>query len=407
MPGCPEIGLRPIVTSDGPAGVRGVIKDERAPSTSLPCPSALGATWDPGLVTELGAALGREARGKAVDVLLAPTINLMRTPLGGRGFECFAEDPVLTAALAVAYVRGVQSAGVAATAKHFVGNDSETRRWTYDAKIAEHVLRELYLVPFEAAVLDGGAMAVMAAYSGVNGASMTGNGPLLRGLLKGEWGFDGLVVSDWHAARQHRVAPRWPGWTWCMPGPDGPWGARLAAAVADGRVSEDILDDKVLRLLRLARRVGALGRQTRRGLGPVAARRPMPDLLRRAAAASFVLLRNEDAALPLDPAALRRSGTPVITVTGPNAFWPTIQGGGSAGVMPAGGVGARRRDRAPRWPAGPPCAPPRAARPGSRCPLPRPARCVDPVTGEPGVRPGVPRPRAARCSPPSTATARC
>ncbi|HEY2287535.1 MAG TPA: glycoside hydrolase family 3 N-terminal domain-containing protein, partial [Streptosporangiaceae bacterium] len=338
VPGSPEIGLRPIVTSDGPAGVRGVIKDERSPSTSLPCPSALGATWDPSLVLELGAALGREARGKAVDVLLAPTINLMRTPLGGRGFECFAEDPVLTAELAVAYVRGVQSAGVAATVKHFAGNDSETQRWTYDARIAETVLRELYLVPFEAAVKAGGALAVMAAYNGVNGATMTTSEPLLRGVLKGEWGFDGVVMSDWHAARQ-TVATALGGLDLVMPGPDGPWGDQLAAAVADGRVSEAVLDDKVLRLLRLARRVGALvdadshvagspaaaGNATAEG-GPVA-----PELLRRAAAASFVLLRNEAGALPLDPAALSR-----VTVAGPNAFWPTIQGGGSAGVMPAG-----------------------------------------------------------------------
>jgi len=228
VPGSPEIGLRPIVTSDGPAGVRGVIKDERSPSTSLPCPSALGATWDPGLVRELAAALGREARGKAVDVLLAPTINLMRTPLGGRGFECFAEDPVLTAELAVAYVQGVQSAGVAATIKHFVGNDSETQRWTYDARIAEHVLRELYLIPFEAAV-RGGALAVMAAYSGVNGASMTANEPLLRGVLKGEWGFDGVVMSDWHAARQ-TVGTALAGLDLVMPGPGaGPHGRRLPA----------------------------------------------------------------------------------------------------------------------------------------------------------------------------------
>jgi beta-glucosidase len=387
VPGSPEIGLRPIVTSDGPAGVRGVIKDERSPSTSLPCPSALGATWDPDLVLELGAALGREARGKAVDVLLAPTINLMRTPLGGRGFECFAEDPVLTAELAVAYVRGVQSAGVAATVKHFVGNDSETQRWTYDAKIAEHVLRELYLVPFEAAVKAGGVLAVMAAYSGVNGASMTVNEPLLRGVLKDEWGFDGVVMSDWHAARD-TIGTALGGLDLVMPGPDGPWGEKLAQAVADGRVSEAVLDDKVLRLLRLARRVGALvdadshtasghtaaGHATAEG-GPVA-----PELLRRAAAASFVLLRNEAGALPLDPAGL---GT--VTVAGPNAFWPTIQGGGSAGVMPAGRsapadairdaldgrVTVRAAVGCQTW---------------ESVPAPPPGSLRDPATGEPGVR---------------------
>ena len=258
LPGCPAIGLRPVVTSDGPAGVRGIAKDERTPSASLPCPAALGATWDPDLVRELAAALGQEARSKNVDVLLAPTINLMRTPLGGRGFECFSEDPVLTAALAVAYVRGVQDAGVAATPKHLVANDSETRRWIYDARIEPHVLRELYLVPFEACVRDAGAQLVMAAYNSVNGATMTENTALLRDLLKGEWGFDGVVTSDWHAARS-TVATALATLDICMPGPDGPWGEKLACAVAAGEVSEDVLDDKVLRVLRLARRVGALG----------------------------------------------------------------------------------------------------------------------------------------------------
>ena len=157
--GAPAIGLRPMIVSDGPSGVRGVTKDERHPSTCLPCPSATGATWDTELITELAAALGAEARGKGVDVLLAPTINLMRTPMGGRGFECFSEDPVLTARMAVAFITGLQSAGVAATVKHFVGNDSETERWTYDVVVSEQVLRELYLAPFETCVREAGTAA--------------------------------------------------------------------------------------------------------------------------------------------------------------------------------------------------------------------------------------------------------
>jgi beta-glucosidase len=179
-PAFEAIGLRAMVTSDGPAGVRGTTKDERKPSACLPCPSALGATWDTELVYSLAVALGVEARSKGVDVLLAPTVNLMRTPLGGRGFECFAEDPVLTARIASAYVRGVQHAGVAATVKHFVGNDSETGRWNYDARIAEGVLREVYLVPFEACVREGGTLLIMAAYNKVNGSPMTENVRLLR-----------------------------------------------------------------------------------------------------------------------------------------------------------------------------------------------------------------------------------
>ena len=325
--GAEALGLRPMITSDGPAGVRGVVLDERQPSSSLPCPSALGATWDPDLVRELGAALGAEARGKGVDVLLAPTINLMRTPLGGRGFECFAEDPVLTAVLAVAFVRGVQGAGVAATAKHFVGNDSETERWTYDARISESVLRELYLAPFEACVREAGVALVMAAYNKVNGIPMTEHARLLRDVLKGEWGFDGVVTSDWHAARS-TAGTALAALDLAMPGPDGPWGGQLAAAVADGSVAADVLDDKVIRLLRLADRVGALG-DSADSATPVPA--PVdPELLRRAAAASFVLLRNEnDAALPIDPALVRR-----VAVIGPNAIRPAIHGGGSAVVMP-------------------------------------------------------------------------
>jgi beta-glucosidase len=225
--GADALGPRPMITSDGPAGVRGVVLDERHPSSSLPCPSALGATWDPGLVGELAAALGAEARAKGVDVLLAPTINLMRTPLGGRVFECFAEDPVLTARLGVAFVRGVQSAGVAGCVKHFVGNDSETQRWTYDARIAEHVLRELYLAPFEACVREAGAALVMAAYNKVNGVPMTEHAQLLRDVLKDEWGFDGVVTSDWHAARS-TAATALAALDLAMPGPDGPWGVPLA-----------------------------------------------------------------------------------------------------------------------------------------------------------------------------------
>ena len=255
--GLAAAGLRPMITSDGPAGVRGITKDDRNPSASLPCPSALGATWDAGLVRELAAALGAEARSKGIDAVLAPTINLMRTPLGGRGFECFSEDPELSARLAVGYVTGLQSAGVAATVKHYVGNDSENERWTYDAQISEGVLRELYLVPFEAAVREAGAAMVMAAYNSVNGSRMTEHTRLLRDVLKGEWGFTGVVVSDWDAARSTVPAAQ-AGLDLAMPGPDGPWGAALVRAVRDGTVAEEVIDDKVLRLLRLARMVGAL-----------------------------------------------------------------------------------------------------------------------------------------------------
>jgi beta-glucosidase len=376
----PAIGLRPMVMSDGPAGVRGQTMDERNPSASLPCPSALGATWDPGLVSELAFALGTEAKSKGVDVLLAPTINVMRTPLGGRGFESFGEDPVLIARMAVAYVHGLRRAGVAAAAKHYVGNDSETERWTYDARIAEHVLRELYLVPFEACVREADLDLVMTGYNMVNGVTMTEHAQLLHSILKDEWGFQGVALSDWHAARS-TVATAVAGLDLAMPGPAGPWGGQLTAAVRAGQVSEDEVDAKVLRILRLARRVGAFGRNgAAANGGPVLAD---PSLLRRCAAAAFTLLSNKAGVLPLDPAALRS-----LALIGPNAVSPVTQGGGSATVpqarvsTPARALTEALADLAPQTRL--------TVRPGcvtwSIVPEPEPAALRDPDTGEPGVR---------------------
>jgi beta-glucosidase len=378
--GCAALGLRPMVTSDGPSGVRGVTLDESNPSSCLPCASALGASWDPALVRELAAALGAEARSKGVDILLAPQVNLMRTPLGGRGFECFSEDSELTARLAVSYVQGVQSAGVMAAVKHFVGNDSETQRWSYDARICEQVLRELYLIPFEAVVREAAAGVIMAAYNSVNGSRMTEHSRLLRDVLKREWGFDGLVVSDWDAARS-TVPAAVGGLDLAMPGPNAFWGQTLADAVRSGAVPQDMMDDKVVRLLRTARRVGAVSNgspaTTADGSPPVLVG---ADLLRRAVAASVVLLHNGGSVLPLDPGETRS-----IAVIGPNAADPVIQGGGSARVIPAvlpSPAGSLREalgdDVAITTALG--------CQTWTTVPEP-PAGCVtDPETGEPGVR---------------------
>ncbi|MGW4909107.1 beta-glucosidase [Streptomyces sp. NPDC004270] len=323
----PAVGLRRLVVSDGPAGVRGELWDERSPSANVPSPTALAATWDEQLVERLGGLLAHEARGKGVDVLLAPTVNLHRTPYGGRHFECFSEDPLLTARIGVAYVRGVQGGGVAATVKHFVGNDSETERMTVDARIGERALRELYLTPFEWIVGEGRVWAVMAAYNGVNGRPMT-ESPLLREVLHDDWGFDGLVMSDWFATRTTEPSAR-AALDLVMPGPIGPWGDALVAAVRKGKVDEALVDDKVLRLLRLAARVGALS-----GV-PATVRPPEYDTasvaarLRETAAAGFVLARNEDAVLPLDRTVLSR-----VAVLGPNAAVARTLGGGSATVFP-------------------------------------------------------------------------
>jgi beta-glucosidase len=325
------VGLRPMVLSDGPAGVRGTRFDSANPSTSLPSPIGMGATWDERLIEELGRALGREARSKGIDVVLGPTVNIVRTPLNGRGFECFSEDPLLTSRIAVAYVRGVQSEGVGATVKHYVANDSETERRTYDARVSEQVLRELYLPPFEACVAEAEVFLVMAAYNSVNGAFMTTNLALLRDLLKTEWGFQGVVVSDW-SATSTTVASAIGGLDLIMPGPDGPWGELLVAAVRAGKVPEAEVDDKVSRMLGLARRVGALN-----GAGPdhgshaqVAPELIDPALLRAATAQSFVLLTNPKALLPIEVGKVRK-----IALIGPNAIDPTTQGGGSVRVLPS------------------------------------------------------------------------
>ena len=378
LPGESAVGLRPLVFSDGPAGVRGTRFAGGGPSSSLPCPVALAATWDEGLVREVALALGREARAKGVDVLLAPTVNIVRTPLSGRGFECFSEDPLLTARIAVAYVRGVQEAGVGTAPKHYLGNDSETDRRTYDARIGERVLRELYLPPFEACAVEADATAIMAAYNAVNGASMTANHSLLRDLLKDELGFAGIVVSDWSAART-TVPSALAGLDLVMPGPIGPWGDQLLAAVRAGAVPESEIDDKVSRLLLLASRVGALG-------GPPTLPSPTrgegslidPALLREAAARSFVLLRNEGGLLPL-------AGVRTVALIGPNVASPQTQGGGSVRVIPVARPGLASALRAALGDAAT-VGEHAGCRTWAIVPSPPDGSLRDPMSGEPGVR---------------------
>ena len=322
----PAAGLRRLVTSDGPAGVRGERWDERDTAANVPSPTLLAATWDEARIERLGRLLAAECRRKGVDVLLAPTVNLHRSPAGGRHFECLSEDPLLTARIGAAYVRGLQEEGVAATVKHFVANDSETERFTLDARVGERPLRELYLAPFDTIARETGAWSVMAAYNGVNGSTMT-ESPLLQEILRDEWDYDGLVMSDWGAARTTEGAGN-AALDLAMPGPGGPWGDALVDAVRAGRVSEAEIDEKVLRVLRLAARVGALD-----GVAGVAATPWSPDQiaaeLRATATAGIVLARNDGGLLPLDAGALRR-----VAVVGPNAAVARTLGGGSATVFP-------------------------------------------------------------------------
>src|SRR5262245_20588109 len=245
-----RLGIPKITVTDGPNGARdpGIPGMSKRPSACIPCGSALGATWDPELVERLGALLGRQARQRGCRVLLAPTMNLHRSPLAGRNFECYSEDPLLSGKQAAAYIRCVQSQGVIATAKHFVGNDAEFERNTINSVIDERALRELYLVPFEHAVREGGVLALMTAYNRVNDRWVTERADLLRDLVRDEWGFEGLVMTDWFgiAASVDSIAA---GLDLEMPGPGRAYGPALAAAVTKGDADEADVDAAVRRLL--------------------------------------------------------------------------------------------------------------------------------------------------------------
>ncbi|MDT7725831.1 MAG: beta-glucosidase [Actinomycetota bacterium] len=325
LPAIPEIGLGSLVMSDGPVGVRGVRWSAEDPSIALPSPTALAATWDPELAKRAGGLLAQEARRKGVHVLLAPTVNLHRSPLGGRHFECYSEDPLLTGVIGAGFVGGVQAGGVGTTVKHFVANDSETERLTVDVRASERTLRELYLAPFEHIVKTARPWGIMAAYNGVNGSTMTEHDRLQNGVLRGEWGFDGFIVSDWLAARDTAAAANG-GLDIAMPGPQTVFGERLATAVRAGDVAEDVVDAMVRRVLTLAAKVGVLD-----GAPAVQPSEVDTDgLPRELAARSFVLLRNENQLLPLRAPELRK-----VALIGAAADEPRILGGGSATVFPA------------------------------------------------------------------------
>ncbi len=328
---CERIGLRSLVLSDGPAGVRGAEYSELAPSAVLPNATCLAAGFDPALARRTGELIGSEARRHGVDIVLGPTVNLHRSANAGRNFEAFSEDAQLTADIAGALVDGIQSQGVAATAKHFVGNDYETERLTADSVIDEQTLRRVYALPFEQLVRYHGVLAVMSSFNRING--VTGSeSPLLDDPLRASWGFDGLVISDWDAVRSVTGAEA--GTDLAMPGPETVWNAGLTEAVRDGSVSEAAVDRKVLSLLRIAARVGGLDGimpHVDRSLlaAPVSPSAPaVRDLLTTAATAGSVLLRNDGDLLPL------AAEVGSIAVIGPAATRPRIGGGGSAIVFP-------------------------------------------------------------------------
>lgn len=324
--GVDSAGIPPLRVSDGPNGARGV----QAPgetSACFPVGVALGATWDPELLEQVGAALAQEARDKGAGVLLAPTVNLQRLPLAGRNFECFAEDPHLTARATVAYIRGLQSGGVGACVKHFVANETEEARYWMSSQVDERTLREVYLQPFEAAVREAGAWSIMTAYNRINDVFASDHHELLQQVLREEWGFDGTVVSDWGGTRS-TAAALVAGLDLEMPGPTQQRGTRLAAALEAGEVTDAQLDRAAANVVRLARRAEAA-----RADHAEDPRIDVDALAELVARRSIVLLRN-DGTLPLDPDALRR-----VAVVGPFADRARIQGGGSSAVVPRSHLG--------------------------------------------------------------------
>src|SRR4051812_36866926 len=310
----PKIGLNDeFWFSDGPHTVRPELDRHTFNSanrtddvaTVLPTLSALAATWDVDLARRFGELLGREARDRGKDVLLGPGVNLMRTPLNGRNYEYLGEDPVLAGRLATAYVHGVQSQNVAACVKHYAGNEQEWERGTVDVIMDERTLRELYLAPFEAVVKDGGALTLMNGYNRFRGEFCSHNDYLNNQVLKREWGFPGLVVSDWSGLHD-TVAGALGGLDVEMNAGDAIrfYKQPLIDAVRDGRVPESVVDDHARRVLYVMAKIGKLGDFPRapgvRGTAEHYA------FAREVAEQAIVLLKNDDDILPLDRADIRR-----------------------------------------------------------------------------------------------------
>ncbi len=322
----PDLGLPALKMADGPMGVRNF-----GPATAMAGGINLAATWDADLARKVGEQIGRDARAKGVNFLLGPGVNLYRAPMNGRNFEYFGEDPYLASRIAVGYIDGVQSEGVSATIKHFVGNNSEYDRHNVDDIVDERTMREMYLPVFEAAVKEAHVGAVMDSYNLVNGSHMTQNSRLDSEILKKEWGFPGVLMSDWFATYDG-VAAANAGLDLEMPSGAFMNRATLLPAVKDGRVPVAVIDDKVRRILCLAIRFGWLDRdQTDFSI-------PRYNLQGRevalqAAREGMVLLKNDGHVLPLDKHAIRS-----IAVIGPDAYPAVPVGGGSAGVRPFAAV---------------------------------------------------------------------
>ena len=325
LPAIPRLGIGKLRVTDGPNGARGAgslvggVK-----SAAFPAGIAIGSSWDPELARAIGVALAEEVQSKGAHVSLAPTVNIQRSVTNGRNFECYSEDPVLTAELAAGYIEGLQSRQVSATIKHFVGNESEIERTTMSSDIDERSLREVYLVPFETAVKRAGTWGIMSSYNKVNGTYAAENHWTLTEVLRDQWGYDGVVMSDWFGSRSCEPTVN-AGLDLEMPGPTRDRGAKLVAAVKAGTVSAEKVRERAGNVLRLMVRTGAIS--DHKAFVERADDRPEHRaLIRRAGAEGAVLVKN-DGVLPL-----AKAGT--VAVIGPNAKVAQIMGGGSAQLNP-------------------------------------------------------------------------
>jgi beta-glucosidase len=324
--GIPRLGLPELRTSDGPLGVRNY-----GASTAYPAGIALAATWDPELVGRVGSSLGRDARARGVHFFLGPGMNIYRAPMCGRNFEYFGEDPYLASRMAAAVIKGVQSQGVVATAKHFAGNNQEFDRYNISSDIDERTLREIYLPAFEASVKEANVGAVMDAYNLVSGVHMTQNDYLNNQILKKEWGFGGILMSDWDSTHDGVAAAKG-GLDLEMPSAKFMSRQTLIPAVRDGRVSIEVIDDKVRRILRKVIEFGFLD-HPQTDLSIPSYSQAGRETALESARESMVLLKNSGSLLPLDRTKLK-----TVAVFGTDAYPAIVGGGGSSLTKPFNAV---------------------------------------------------------------------
>jgi beta-glucosidase len=321
----PRLGIPALKMTDGPNGARGDAFRGGVTAAVFPVGIVLAQTWNTALVEQIGVAIAQEAKTKGAQLLLAPTVNIHRSPLGGRNFESYSEDPYLTAQMAVAYISGVQSEGVAAMAKHYIGNEQEHERYSMNSVIDERTLREIYMPPFKAAVQEAQVWSIMASYNLVNSIAVSED-PYLLNIPRKEWNWDGYIASDWGLSVKSTAPSVNAGLDIEMPGP-GIWrGEKLLEAVQNGDVSEATLDQSIRRLLILLDRVGKFENPEEAPERAV----DLPEhraLIRKAGGEGIVLLKNDRAILPLQREALRS-----VAFIGPNAKVARIMGGGSSEV---------------------------------------------------------------------------